>query len=79
MHTVVSMVFQLCFCCRILFRRSLLGGSCILREIWELSGAVSASSVHQHLKDFYLFVAGCFHIIEHFNSQGNRDMDSGRA
>jgi hypothetical protein len=64
MHTVLSMVFQFCFCCIILFRRRLLGGFCILREELELSGAVPACSEHQHLKNLYLYIAGSVFILQ---------------
>jgi hypothetical protein len=46
-----------------LFRRRLLVGFCILREELELSGALPACSEHQHLKNLYLYVAGCVFIL----------------
>ena len=63
MHAVRSRVFQLRFCCSILFKGRLRGGFCILREELELSGAVPACSEHQHLKNLYLYVTGSVFIL----------------
>jgi hypothetical protein len=54
MHTVLSRVFRLRFCCSILFKGRLPGAFSILREELELSGAGPACSEHQHLKNLYL-------------------------
>ena len=58
MRSVLSRVFQLRFCCSICSKEGFLVVFCILREELELSGAVPACSVHQHLKNLYLCVAG---------------------